>query len=261
MNTISYKLKELRNEKELSQKELANILQVAPSTISMWEQDKREPDGDMIMKIANYFDVSTDYILGRNNNTNSYKYTKELGKRLKSLRESKNLLSKDLAKIMNVEPPTITNWEKGNRFPKEDILIKLADYFDVSLDYLFGRDFSNDIIKIDSINIVVFGERLKQLRKANGITLDQLKDELNTTKATISRYENGLREPKIDFLIKVSKYFQVSTDYLLGLNDNSCNSYYDKLAYDLEKENFKITSENYNKILLAAKIALNLNKK
>ncbi len=59
--------------------------------------------------------------------------------RLKTLRESNNLLSKDFAKIMNVEPATITNWEKGNRFPKDDVLIKIADYFNCSIDYLFGR--------------------------------------------------------------------------------------------------------------------------
>ena len=59
--------------------------------------------------------------------------------RLKELREKKELLSKDFAKIMNVEPATVTNWEKGNRFPKDDVLVKIADYFDCSIDYLLGR--------------------------------------------------------------------------------------------------------------------------
>ncbi|MVX65901.1 helix-turn-helix domain-containing protein [Clostridium chromiireducens] len=59
--------------------------------------------------------------------------------RLKELREKRELLNKDLAKIMMVEPATITNWEKGNRFPKDDVLIKIADYFDCSVDYLLGR--------------------------------------------------------------------------------------------------------------------------
>jgi transcriptional regulator with XRE-family HTH domain len=59
--------------------------------------------------------------------------------RLKKLRDEKGLLGKDFAKIMNVEPATVTNWEKGNRFPKEDVLIKIADYFDCSTDYLLGR--------------------------------------------------------------------------------------------------------------------------
>ena len=63
----------------------------------------------------------------------------KLGERLKELREEKGLLGKDLAKAFNVESATITNWEKGNRCPKDDTLIKLADFFDCSLDYLLGR--------------------------------------------------------------------------------------------------------------------------
>jgi len=63
----------------------------------------------------------------------------KFGDRLKELRENKNLMSKDFAKIMNVEPATVTNWEKGNRFPKEEILIKIADYFNCSIDFLLGR--------------------------------------------------------------------------------------------------------------------------
>lgn len=67
--------------------------------------------------------------------------------RLKELREKREILSKDLAKFFCVEPATITNWEKGNRFPKDDTLIKIADYFDCSLDYLLGRtdDYLEDI--------------------------------------------------------------------------------------------------------------------
>ena len=63
----------------------------------------------------------------------------KFGVRLKHLREERKLLSKDFAQIMTVEPATITNWEKGNRFPKDSMLIKIADYFDCSTDYLLGR--------------------------------------------------------------------------------------------------------------------------
>lgn len=59
--------------------------------------------------------------------------------RLKELREEKRLLSKEFAKIMNVEPATISNWENGKRFPKDDVLVNIADYFDCSTDYLLGR--------------------------------------------------------------------------------------------------------------------------
>lgn len=104
-----------------------------------------------------------------------------LGDRLKELREEREILSKDFAKIMNVEPSTVTNWEKGNRFPKEDVLIKLADYFDVSVDYLLGRtNEKNNIknIKIDKqISEITLGERVDSYLRENGINPDEMTEE------------------------------------------------------------------------------------
>ncbi|MFA9378193.1 MAG: cobalamin-dependent protein [Lachnotalea sp.] len=58
--------------------------------------------------------------------------------RLKELRNKKNILQKELSKDLGVSQTTISNYEKGIRFPDEDTLKKFANYFSVSLDYLFG---------------------------------------------------------------------------------------------------------------------------
>ena len=63
-----------------------------------------------------------------------------------------------------------------------------------------------------------FGERLKQLRKTHNLTQQQLATRLNVAKSIISYYENGERFPSNDVLIKISKSFHVSVDYLLGIN-------------------------------------------
>lgn len=65
-----------------------------------------------------------------------------------------------------------------------------------------------------------FQERLKFLRKERNLTIEELAKNLGSAKSTISRYENGLREPKKDFLELLCNYFDVSTDYLLGKTDN-----------------------------------------
>lgn len=65
-----------------------------------------------------------------------------------------------------------------------------------------------------------FQERLKFLRKERNLTIEELTKNLGSAKSTISRYENGLREPKKDFLELLCNYFDVSTDYLLGKTDN-----------------------------------------
>ena len=58
--------------------------------------------------------------------------------------------------------------------------------------------------------------RLKELRKAKGLSQTRLAIELHTTQNTISRYETGDHEPGIKELITIADYFGVTVDYLLG---------------------------------------------
>ena len=62
--------------------------------------------------------------------------------------------------------------------------------------------------------------RLKEIRKAKGISQLKLAMDLNTNQNTISRYETGEREPGIVELIKIADYFNVSIDYLLERTNN-----------------------------------------
>ena len=64
-NYFGKKLKELRVEKGLSQQKLGECLGVCNQTVSFWESGSREPDMDAIIKIADFFNVSTDYLFGR----------------------------------------------------------------------------------------------------------------------------------------------------------------------------------------------------
>lgn len=63
--------------------------------------------------------------------------------------------------------------------------------------------------------------RLKEIRKAKGISQLKLAMDLNTNQNTISRYETGEREPGIAELIALADYFNVSVDYLLERTDRS----------------------------------------
>ena len=63
-NKFGIILKELRIERGISQRKLGEILGVVNQTISFWETGSREPDLDSLFKIANYFNVTIDYLLG-----------------------------------------------------------------------------------------------------------------------------------------------------------------------------------------------------
>lgn len=58
-------IKEERTLKNITQEDLAKILGVSPSTVGMYEQNRRIPDNDMIVKLADFFNISTDYLLGK----------------------------------------------------------------------------------------------------------------------------------------------------------------------------------------------------
>lgn len=61
--------------------------------------------------------------------------------------------------------------------------------------------------------------KLKELREENGFTQTQVAKYLNIKQNTYSQYENEKRQLPIDVLIKLSKYYKVTTDYILGLED------------------------------------------
>ena len=81
--------------------------------------------------------------------------------RLKEIRIAKKLTQIELAKNLQVSNTTVSNWETGSRQPDFDSLVKIADYFDVSLDYLFGRDYKNRIYNQD--NFIFRREQLTPL--------------------------------------------------------------------------------------------------
>jgi len=58
-------LQDLREDRDISRKDLAMVLNISVSTLGMYEQGRREPNIDMLIKIANYFDVSIDFLVGR----------------------------------------------------------------------------------------------------------------------------------------------------------------------------------------------------
>ena len=64
-----------------------------------------------------------------------------------------------------------------------------------------------------------FALRLKELRQERGIGQIELAKKLEVSKGIISLWENGLREPNMYSLIKLAKFFDVTIDYLVGLED------------------------------------------
>ncbi|GEA16144.1 MAG: hypothetical protein PWR22_1064 [Moorella sp. (in: firmicutes)] len=65
MKTLGERLAALRKEKALTQAEMARRLNMGQSTIAMYERNKRSPDAETLQKLADFFKVSVDFLLGR----------------------------------------------------------------------------------------------------------------------------------------------------------------------------------------------------
>ena len=65
----------------------------------------------------------------------------------------------------------------------------------------------------------MFGQRIKELRLEKNLTQKQLAEILNTTQRTIGKYESESLDLNTDMIIKICKYFQVSADFILGLEN------------------------------------------
>ena len=136
------KLRALRKAQDLTMKQFGEIIGVSESTISLYETGKRQPDFTTLKKIADYFDVTIDYLLDRDN-TSDMLLTPEknmLRTRLKELREQHKLTQAQLAKKIGVSRSAVAMWEIGESSPDNNMLLALASVFGVTVDYLLGRD-------------------------------------------------------------------------------------------------------------------------
>lgn len=149
------KFKELRKEKGLTQVELSKIFNIDQTTVSKWELEKAIPDTAMLIKLAEFYDVSTDYLLSRSNyyypdNIEKFDDKAELSNvqnRLRELRKAKNLTIANTAENLEIPFETYRSYEIGQRQADYDTLFKFADYFGVSVDYLLGREEHKNIIE------------------------------------------------------------------------------------------------------------------
>ena len=135
--------------------------------------------------------------------------------RLKELRLENNLLQKDMANILGISEISYTHYEGEYYIMPLKYLIKICDYFNISLDYLFGfSDIKNG--KFKEISIDKSAERLKKFRKEIGLTQLELATELKIERSVFANYERGRNFIASPFLYDLCKKYKISADYILG---------------------------------------------
>ncbi|GAA4879954.1 hypothetical protein GCM10023310_70170 [Paenibacillus vulneris] len=137
-----------------------------------------------------------------------------IGKRLRLLRESKGLSQGDFAKILNIARTTYSGYETETREPDICSIIKFADFYSVSIDYLFGREIKREQNVVTNKNEIAL--RLKKSRELKGFSQIEVSKLTGISNKTISGYENGISEPDLITISKLSYLYGVSIDWIVN---------------------------------------------
>ncbi len=137
-------------------------------------------------------------------------------KKFHDMRVDNDLSQKKISDILGMSEDVYSNQENGRSNMSVNTAVKFANYFGVSLDYLFGIN-DNKVFKCDYLyNSLVTSERLKKVRLNNKLSQEQIACVLNIPQRTYSSYERCDRTIPLEFLFHFACKFGVSIDYLTG---------------------------------------------
>ena len=152
MEKFHEKLKKLRKEKGLTQQEVADFFGINQPVYQKWEGGNRKPNYENLSMLACIFDVSIDFLLSEYSEISKERYLKfkkekkeeekqqVFSVRLKELRLQHGFSQEELAEKIGIKQNSYSDWEHGKCKPNYEKLEKIADFFGVSLDWLFGRE-------------------------------------------------------------------------------------------------------------------------
>lgn len=136
----------------------------------------------------------------------------EFQERLHELLIESNLSRLQLANFLGISSTTINGYFNKNYYPQIDIAFKMADYFDCSLDYLFGL---SDVVENNNSNTKCFFDNFEFLINENRLPIARALREMHMGEYNYYRWKQG-KFPKTNNLIEIAKYFEVGMDYLVG---------------------------------------------
>ena len=152
---FSERLKTLRKEQNVTQEALIKAVGLSVTQYQRYEAETSNPTLPQLEKLADFFGVSIDYLVGRTpdnprhdddiirnklrNKTSRWILRTDFKTRLKELRKAEGATQTDMAEAINVKLRQYQNLESGVSRPSFETLIALANTFDISLDDLVGR--------------------------------------------------------------------------------------------------------------------------
>ena len=114
-----------------------------------------------------------------------------LNNNIKYCREELEMTQDELGLIFGVSGYTVSGWENNNDNMPLQKMVKFSNLYHYSLDFITGLSRENKYVKLDKIDKVKIGKKLKEIRLKLGLTQQQCADECMITQQSYSLYENG----------------------------------------------------------------------
>ncbi len=188
-------LKKLRTERGYNQQKLSELLCVSRSTIAMWETDKAEPNRELLLKLADIFEVSIDYLLGKTDF---------------SAEENRNIcqnITRLLEEIKN--PPNLDNiigiTQSFSQIQKNEyqftnaVLEQFASYFGVDIDDLLASPSPTPEKEASDIDIMIATESKDLSDKDKQEILHLIQYKKRQTEVPTSPFESSRAHTTIHF--------------------------------------------------------------
>ena len=144
MNTLSnfsIRLKELLEEKELNPPMLAQIVNTDRTNITRYLRGERLPSFETFINLINYFECSADFILGLTEHEEiRFKPCPLFSERFQFLLQYYKISKYKLSRDCKIPESVVYRWRDGKCFPTVENLVKLAKYFDCTVDFILGRE-------------------------------------------------------------------------------------------------------------------------
>lgn len=139
-------------------------------------------------------------------------------KRFKSLLEESDYSRSEVAKLIPLSQSTLSNALTYGIIPSTKTLIKIADFFDISINFLLGKTDIEDFYK--SSSPASFLSRFESLCSEKEVTHYKVAADCLFDKSNISRWISKGFLPELEILELLCDYFNVSPDYLLGRTED-----------------------------------------
>lgn len=219
-------LKAIRKEKKIKQVDVAKYLNITNATYSRYETGSLEPSNDTLRKLAKYFDVSVDYLLGyvENNGFNGERPNKKAIQIpaevpmaemsiLKKLRRNAKRSQASIASELRITRQMYAKYESGISVIPPTALKILSRIYGVSIDYILGNDKENhNTLKIGSRSERI-RKKIRIARRAAGLNQESAATALGIKRPTLTRYESGSLKVSGEMLASMADVYGVSMDF------------------------------------------------